>query len=72
MMEALRRYDDGLSRLEVSLQDLSREQVDQALGRAKALFAKLHAEDPDDACVALHLARMEGEARDALVVMDSK
>jgi class 3 adenylate cyclase/CHASE2 domain-containing sensor protein len=39
---------------------------------AQALFAKLRAEDPDDACVALHLARMEDDARDALVVMDSK
>ena len=39
---------------------------------AKALFAKLNAEDPDDACVALHLTRMEDGARDALVVMESK
>ena len=39
---------------------------------AKALFSKLHAEDPDDACVALHLARMEDGGRDALVVMESK
>ena len=39
---------------------------------AQALFVKLRAEDPDDACVALHLARMEDGARDAIVVMESK
>ena len=39
---------------------------------AKALFATLRAEDPDDACVGLHLARMEDGARNAIVVMESK
>ena len=39
---------------------------------AKALFAKLSAENPGDACVALHLARMEDGAGDALVIMESK
>ncbi|MDP6786828.1 MAG: adenylate/guanylate cyclase domain-containing protein [Rhodospirillales bacterium] len=39
---------------------------------AKALFAKLRAENPDDATVALHLARIEDGAKDALVIMESK
>jgi class 3 adenylate cyclase len=39
---------------------------------AKALFAKLHADDSDDATVALHMARIEDGAKDTLVIMESK
>jgi len=39
---------------------------------AERLFADLHAKDPDDACVAIHLQRLREGRRDALIIMTTK